>query len=135
MAIFSKLGHYSSMGILVMRIGLGAMMITHGYPKLMGGPELWGKIGLSMGNMGVHSYATFWGFMAAFAEGIGGLFVLLGLFFRPACILITFTMIVAAAHHIHAGDGLKGAGHAIELAFAYFGLIFIGPGKYSVDKG
>lgn len=135
MAVFGKLGHYSGTGLLIMRIGLGAMMITHGYPKLMGGPEMWTKIGAAMGNMGVHAYPTFWGFMAAFAEGIGGLFILLGLFFRPACLLIMFTMIVAAMHHIKAGDGLAGAAHAIELAFAYFGLMFVGPGKYSVDKG
>lgn len=134
MAILGKLGHYSSTGLLIMRIGLGAMMITHGYPKLMGGPEKWVKLGGAMANLGVHSYPTFWGFMAGAAEGIGGLLILLGLFFRPACLLIVFTMIVAASKHISAGDGLSGASHAIELAFAYIGLLFVGPGKYSVDK-
>ena len=135
MAIFGKLGRYSNTGLLIMRIGLGAMMITHGYPKLMGGMETWTKIGGSMGNLGVTAYPTFWGFMAAFAESICGLFVVLGLFFRPACLLIMFTMIVAAMYHFKAGDGLDGAGHAVELAFAFFGLMFVGPGKYSVDKG
>lgn len=134
MAIFGKLGHYSSTGLLIMRIGLGAMMITHGYPKLMGGPEKWTKLGAAMSNLGVHSYPAFWGFMAGASEAIGGLLVLLGLFFRPSCILIVFTMIVAAAKHIEQGDGLSGAGHAIELAFAFIGLMFVGPGKYSVDK-
>ena len=134
MAIFGKLGHYSSTGLLIMRIGLGVMMITHGYPKLMGGPEKWNKLGGAMTNLGVHSHHTFWGFMAGAAEGIGGLLVLLGLFFRPSCMLIIFTMIVAAAKHIADGDGLGGAGHAIELAFTFIGLMFVGPGKYSVDK-
>ncbi|RZK26274.1 MAG: DoxX family protein, partial [Flavobacterium sp.] len=27
-----------------------------------------------------------------------------------------------------------GASHAIELGIVFFSLIFIGPGKYSVDK-
>lgn len=136
MAIFGKLGHYSSTGLLIMRIGLGAMMITHGYPKLMGGPEKWHAIGGSMANMGMHSYYTFWGFMAAFAESICALFVILGLWFRPACMLIMFTMIVAAVKHFSTpGQGLADAGHAIELAFAYCGLMFVGPGKLSVDKG
>jgi putative oxidoreductase len=134
MAIFGKLGHYSSTGLLIMRIGLGAMMITHGYPKLMDGEKTWHDVGEAMSNVGVHSYYTFWGFMAAFSESICALFVILGLWFRPACLLIMFTMIVAAAHHINAGDGLKGAGHAIELAFAFCGLLFVGPGKLSVDK-
>lgn len=135
MAILGKLGHYSNAGLLIMRIGLGAMMITHGYPKLMGGVDTWTKVGASMVNLGVHAYPTFWGFMAAFAESICALFVILGLFFRPSCLLIMFTMIVAATHHFKAGDGLGGAGHAIELAFTFFGLMFVGPGKYSVDKG
>ena len=43
-------------------------------------------------------------------------------------------MIVAALVHFSKGDGVNGASHAIELAIVFFGLIFIGPGKYSVDK-
>jgi putative oxidoreductase len=32
------------------------------------------------------------------------------------------------------GAGWKDAAHAIELGILFFSLIFIGPGKYSVDK-
>ena len=138
MAILGKLGHYSGAGLLRMRIGLGAMMITHGYPKLMGGTDLWTKIGGAMSMVGIYAYPTFWGFMAAFAESICALFVILGLWFRPACILISFTMMIAAMHHLtdaKTTTPLGDASHAIELAFAFFGLIFVGPGKYSVDKG
>jgi putative oxidoreductase len=134
MAILGKLGRYSNTGLLVMRIGLGAMMVVHGYPKIMGGPEKWIKIGEAMSNLGVHSYYTFWGFMAAATESIGGLLVVLGLFFRPASLLMFFTMFVAVMHHVKAGDSLGDASHAIELGFVFLGLLFVGPGKYSVDK-
>ncbi len=134
MALFEKLANYKDTGILLMRLGLGFMMITHGLPKLIAGPETWTNIGSSMGLWGIHFAPVFWGFMAATAEGIGGVLVILGLFFRPACLLIMITMAVAATHHFSAGEGLKGAGHALEIGFAFLGLLFIGPGKYSVDK-
>src|SRR4028118_1524002 len=127
MALLQRFSRFSDFGLLIMRVGLGVMMITHGYPKLMGGPEKWQKIGASMANLGIHDFPGFWGFMAAFAEGIGGLLIVLGLFFRPACLLIIFTMIIAAVSHFSKGDGVGGAGHAIELAFAYFGMLFVGP--------
>lgn len=134
MAIFSALNKYSNFGLLVMRAGLGAMMIVHGLPKITGGPEKWEKIGAAIGNFGIHFFPTGWGFAASVAEAIGGILVILGLAFRPACLLILLTMIVAAAAHLSKGESLMEASHAIELAFAFFGMLFVGPGKYSVDK-
>lgn len=135
MAILGKLNRYSDTGLLLMRLGLGAMMlVVHGYPKIAGGPEKWAKLGSAMENIGIHSSFLLWGIMAWVAESVGGLFVLLGLFFRPACLLIMFTMFVAALHHLKGGDSLGTASHAIELFFVFLGLLFVGPGKYSVDK-
>jgi len=119
---------------LILRIGLGVMMIMHGLPKLQGGPELWAGVGKAMGNMGIHFIPAFWGFMAAATETVGGLFLLLGLFFRPSALLLAFTMIVAGLMHLSKGDGISGASHAIELFFVFFGLVFVGPGRHSVDK-
>ncbi|OAQ38557.1 DoxX family protein [Pedobacter psychrophilus] len=134
MAYFSKAYNYKDLGLLIGRIGLGGMMIFHGLPKLMGGPEKWEALGGSMQSLGITFLPTFWGFMAGFAEGIGGLLIVLGLLFRPAAILIILTLIVAAASHFAGGDGWKGAAHAIETGLAFFVLFFVGPGKYSVDK-
>ena len=134
MAIFSGLGKYTNLGLLLMRAGVGAMMIVHGYPKLIGGPEKWAKLGASMANLNVHVYPTFWGFMAGATEALGGLLLILGLAFRPASFLLLFTMVVAAISHFAKGDDLLKASHAIELGFVFLGFFFIGPGRYSVDK-
>ena len=80
--------------------------------------------------------------MAAFAEFGGGILLVLGLLFRPACFLMVFTMFVAASVHwldaAEAGEGLKGklmeSSHAIEAGFVFLSLLFTGPGKYSVDS-
>jgi len=134
MAIFDSLGKYRNTGLLILRIGLGVMFIIHGFPKLAGGPSGWAGLGVSMKVVGIDFLPVFWGFMAAVAETFGGFLLIVGLFFRPACMLLVFTMAIAALVHFGKGDGLKGASHAIELGIVFFSLIFIGPGKYSVDK-
>ncbi len=132
--ILTFLNKYRDVGLLVLRVGFGIMFIFHGAPKLFGGPERWGKLGAAMGNFGIDFLPAFWGFMAAFSEFFGGILLILGLFFRPACILLTLTMIVAAGFHIGRGDGFLGASRAIENGILFISLILIGPGKVSLDK-
>jgi putative oxidoreductase len=134
MAIFDSLGKYRNTGLLILRLGIGAMMMVHGLPKLMGGVEGWTQLGGSMKVVHIDFLPTFWGFRAAATEGIGGFLLILGLFFRPVNMLLVINMIIAALVHFNKGDGINGAGHAIELAIVFFALIFIGPGKYSIDK-
>ena len=93
MAILSSLSKYSDLGLLIIRLGLGIMFIMHGYPKLTGGPEMWEKIGGAMGNVGINFLPVFWGFLAAFAEAVGGLLFALGLLFRPTAFALAFTML------------------------------------------
>lgn len=134
MPLFTKLSKYNNTALLLLRIGLGIMMMLHGYPKLAGGTERWTKLGASMGNLGIHFAPLAWGFMAAITESIGGLFLLLGLFFRPVALLLMFTMIVAAAKHLSAGETIMDASHAIELGVVFLAMFIMGPGKYSTDK-
>lgn len=134
MPIFDSLGKYRNTGLLIIRLGLGAMMMYHGLPKIMGGPDKWTALGGSMKVISIDFLPLFWGLMAALAEGMGGFLLLLGLFFRPVNLLLVFTMLIAALVHFAKGDGWFGASHAIELGVVFFGLLFVGPGKYSVDK-
>ena len=134
MAALSSLGNFKNTGILLVRIGLGIMFIMHGYPKLLGGPSMWENIGGAMGQIGITALPTLWGLLAALAETAGGICFLLGLFFRPVALIMTFNMIIAALHHLGAGEGLQGASHAIEIGIVFLGFALIGPGKYSVDK-
>ena len=132
--ILTALKKYKDFGLLILRLGIGGMFIFHGAPKMFGGPEIWERIGSSMASFGIEFLPEFWGFMASFSEFVGGICIILGLFFRPVCILLTITMTVAAYRHISRGDGLRGAAHAIEDGFVFLSLFFIGPGKYSLDE-
>ncbi len=134
MAILSNLSNYKNFGLLIIRAGLGIMFIYHGYPKLMGGVQSWEGLGQATKYAGIHFWPVVWGLLAALTEVFGGFLLIIGLAFRPACILLVINLIVATLSHIGKGDGLTGASHAIEDAIVFAGLLFIGPGKYSVDK-
>lgn len=125
-------------GLLIIRLGIGAsMLIFHGYEKLTGGPEVWMKVGANMKMLGIIFLPGFWGFMAAFAEAVGSLFIMLGIFFRPAAALLICTMIVAVLKHMNMSSWVfkpdwKGASHAIEFLVVYIGLFLTGPGRFGV---
>lgn len=121
------------LGLLVMRVGIGITIFLHGLPKLMGGPEAWEGLGGTMATFGITFAPTFWGFMAAFAEAIGGLLLAVGLFARPVAFLLIGTMVVAVGMHVSKGDGFSGYGHALDLLIVFAGLLLTGPGKYSLD--
>lgn len=129
-------------GLLVVRIGIGIMFVLHGQGKMFGGPEKWLKLGRAMEDIGITFLPTFWGFMAAFAEFGGGILLVLGLLFRPACLLMLITMAVATHVHwvdaVEAGKDLKGrlmeGSHPIELGIVFLSLLFTGSGKYSFDS-
>lgn len=138
--LFSSSSKHRDLGLLLIRVGIGlSLMIFHGFGKIKGGPELWIKIGGSMQNLGIDFAPVFWGFMAAFSEFFGSLFLILGILFRPAAFLLAITMIVAAIRHLNLPAGAEGAGwngasHALELLAVYVALFLTGPGKYKISK-
>ena len=134
MALLGNLGNYRNFGLLIIRVGLGLMFIYHGFPKLAGGVDAWRGLGASTKYVGIHFLPVFWGLMAAVVETFGGFLLIIGLAFRPVCLLLVINLIVAALTHFGKGDGWMGASHAIEDAVMFAGLLFVGPGKYSIDK-
>lgn len=135
MALLSKLGRYKDTGLLLLRVGIGlSFLVLHGYPKLAGGPKVWEGVGGTMSHIGIDAFPVVWGFLAGITEALGGLFLLLGLFFRPVNLLLAFTMLMATMHHLAAGDGLGIASRPFEMMVVFLGLMLVGPGKYSIDR-
>ena len=134
--ILGFLSRYREGGLLLLRVGIGIMFIAHGLPKLMGGPELWTKLGtVATAPLGLHFVPVAFGLFAALAETIGGVLMVFGLFFRLASLSIALTMVFAAVMHLSKGDDFGTWSHPVELAIVLFSLVLIGPGRYSVDKG
>ncbi len=133
--MFNALDKYSDFGLLFFRVSFGLYMaFGHGLGKITGGPERWAGLGGVMDSLfGIGLLPTFWGFMAAVAEFVAALLVVVGLATRPAALLLVLNMTVAALSHIMGViDG--GPETALLYGLAFFSLLFTGPGSYSVDS-
>lgn len=115
-------------GLLIARIAIAALMLTHGIPKLMmlisGEPVQFPPV---MGMSAGLSLA-----LAVFAEVFCSLFLLFGLGTRLAAIPLAITMLVAV-FLIHAADPLSVKEPALQYLLVYSTLLFAGSGKYSLD--
>lgn len=120
-------------GLLIIRVGLGIMFISHGAPKIFGGPVRWEEIGQATQYIGIAFFPLGWGLAAALSEFAGGILFLLGLYTRYASLALAATMFVATAFHFGRGDGLMGASHALELGIVFLGMSMVGAGRFSLD--
>jgi putative oxidoreductase len=96
----------------------------------MGGAEGLAK-GLTVAGIPGGIFAAY---LAGAAEFFGGIALVLGLFFRPATFLMAFTMLVALIFHLSKGDPFLKYSHALESGIVFISLIFVGPGKFSLDE-
>jgi len=117
------------LALLVLRLGLGIIMIAHGWQKLSGGL---GKFMGFLPNIGVPGWMAY---PVVAAELGGGILVLVGLLTRLGALSILIDMTVAIIK-VHWKNGLKGpGGYEFPLACAViaFALIFLGAGPISLD--
>jgi putative oxidoreductase len=129
--LLNSLNRFRDCGLLLMRVGVGVVFIFHGYPKLRDGPQTWTFLATGVG---LTFAPAFWGFMAAFAEAVGGLLLAIGLLTRVAALLLVFDMAGALTFHFRHHDSFGTYSHALEMLFVFAGLFLIGPGRHSVDE-
>jgi putative oxidoreductase len=132
--LFGSTDNQVHLGLLLLRLGMGAAFIVHGVPKLQAGPEGWTKYGGAVGNFGIDFGHQAFGLMAGLAEAGGGLLLILGLLTRLACIPLILTMVVAATGHVMRGDGFSDYSHAVEAGVVFLALLVSGAGRYSLDN-
>ena len=131
--MWSALKNSSDGALLFVRVILGTLVIwLHGWPKLAAGASAWRSYALK--ELHISLWPTFWGFLATFAQTAGCALLILGLFFRPSALLLVIIMILAALADYTSG-GLPHAAGTIELGLFFLCLLFVGPGKFSFDKG
>lgn len=132
-APFTELNRYRHVGLLILRIGIGATFIVHGVTKFLGGTEALAMVGSVMSSFGIDSGHAFWGGVAATLETVGGLSLLLGLFTRVGAIAAALVLLGAFVSHAAAGDPLSVWLHPLKTFAATVAIFFTGPGRYSVD--
>lgn len=132
----TQLVNNPNIGLLIIRLAAGIIFIAAGIPKFAGGAESLKGVGSSMAIFGIDFAPLLWGGMAATAELVGGLLIILGVCTRISSFFLFFTMVVAAAVKIHGGgDIIKEAGYPIVLAAVSLGLVFTGSGRFAVKEG
>jgi putative oxidoreductase len=113
---------------LLLRIGFGGAMLTHGIPKL-----------LDLIN-GDHNFADPFGIgpiatliLTVFAEFVCAAFVLIGFKTKASTVPLIITMLVAV-FIIHGEDSFRTKELAVLYAIGYMSIAILGAGKYSIDK-
>jgi putative oxidoreductase len=129
----------TDLALLIGRVFIGVCFVTHGLGKLglVGTGSMPGFVQFLEG-LGV-PLAPLQARMAMLSELVGGSLLALGLFTRPACLLLIFTMLVAGRLG-HKGAGYlitndpPGAEYTINLAVICAVFALIGPGGFSLDQ-
>jgi len=125
-----SVGRIGSVGLLLLRLVMGAAFVLHGWPKIQ---DPFGWMGPEAPFPGILIA------LAAVAEFGGGLALIVGLLTRLASLGIISTMIVAIGMvHVPKGDPFVSQGGASwELAAVYLAcailFLLLGPGRISLD--
>jgi putative oxidoreductase len=119
-------------GKLVLRAALATMLLFHGYAKVTGG------IGFIAGMLAKAGAPAALGYLVYVGEVIAPLMILVGIFTRPAALVVAINMIVAVLL-VHTSEFFtidKTGGWALELQgmffFAAVAVALLGAGRYSV---
>jgi putative oxidoreductase len=117
---------------LVGRIVLGAIMLAHGWGKVIPRGSLY-----SFAHVVAHLGLPYWlGYVAAFTEFFGGIALILGLLTPLVALAVAIEMLVAILK-VHLRHGLTGPqGYEFPLSLLALSLILIadGPGYLAVDR-
>ena len=114
--------------MLILRLGVGVLMMNHGYDKLVHYGSRHNKF---MDFLGLGSSISL--ALVIFAEFFCSLFIILGLFTRLAVIPLIIVMSVAL-FKAHKGEFFGDGEMAAVYLAGYITLLLVGPGRVSVDS-
>jgi putative oxidoreductase len=128
---YGNVGGCGSVGLLVLRLVVGAAFLFHGWPKIQNATTWMNKM--------PDAPPPYLQAAAAVAEFGGGISLILGFLTPLFALLLACTMATAAFMvHIPKGDPfVSQGGPSWELAAVYFGVsvmfLLVGPGQLSMD--
>lgn len=123
------LDHLKPLGLLILRVVLGASFIFHGYPKLTD-PQHALKAFAGYGFPGLFAY------IFGILEVFGGGLLIAGLFTRGAALLLTIETGMIIFKMLEPSEGLRGFGRIempLLLGAMAFALLTTGAGIISID--
>ena len=126
--------HNDDAGKLILRLTIGGLLLFHGVHKLQHGVSGMVDMISARGLPGFMAYGAYIG------EVVAPILIIIGLFTRPAGLVVAFTLIMAI-YIVHMGQltqlGAEG-GYALELQMLYLlgglAIVFLGAGKFRITK-
>ena len=132
--MFTSQERKMNFGLLFMRLGLAAVLLIHALPKLFGGTAAWKKFWMSLEFESIGLPGAIVGLTILLIESITALCLLSGYFFRVACALLSFLYGLYFFGYFYYKSGYVTLTlWSLGLALVFFGLIYIGPGRYAVS--
>ncbi|HVB59458.1 MAG TPA: DoxX family protein [Candidatus Acidoferrales bacterium] len=127
MRILEKL---KPLGLLVLRLGIGAIFLATGYDKLFGSPAKWHAW------FPQHGFPAYFSYIAGGLEFFGAILLIFGFLTRAVGLLLTVQMAIAVAKVSLPRAGIynvDGYGLPLMLCVACFALATVGAGLLSID--
>lgn len=140
MASVSSLFQHSDFGLLWLRLSVGGYLAYAGLLKFLGGSVMLRGTGTAISVLRLPAgedsvFPMIFGVLAAATELFGGLLLVIGFFHRLAAVALLGVMVVATLLMYQVSQGnLAQFGFPMFVGFVLFGLLFTGPGRFSVQK-
>ncbi|MEO8932707.1 MAG: DoxX family protein [Xanthomarina sp.] len=119
--------NFNDLARLIARIGFGALMLTHGIPKIsmLSNPsEFVDPLGIG-GTLSL--------ILVLIGEFIAPILVIIGFKTKLSTIPVIITMLVAAFVY-HLNDPFAAKEKALLYMVGFVIIFLVGPGKYAIDK-
>ena len=120
----------TNFGLLIMRLGLAAALLTHCLPKIIGGGHAWQSVGTMLAFINVGVPPTLLGVAILSIEALGAVSLLFGYFFRIASIVLFILFGLYFFNYFSIGYKTLML-WSMGIATVFLGLFFIGPGRYA----
>lgn len=120
--------NYNNLALLILRLGAGGLMLTHGIPKIS---KLFESPVKFADPIGIGETPSL--ILTLLGEVVAPVLVIIGYKTKIASIPVIITMLVAA-FVVHLNDPTGTKEKALLYLMCYLVLFLTGPGKYAIDK-
>jgi putative oxidoreductase len=136
MAIARAASSRDDIGKLILRLTVAVLMLFHGVSKLRHG------VAWIAGPLQAHHLPPFLAYGVYVGEVVAPILLILGIFTRPAALVIAFDLIMALflvvqgkAFQIQPQTGALGGELQFLYLFSALAIAFFGSGRYALSKG
>lgn len=119
--------HNPDLGLLLLRLALGAVFVYHGWMKV-------GNMDPVIGFFGTLGFPPFLAYVVAWVETLGGVALIAGVYARYAAVLLAVVSFVALVK-VHLPNGFGGPGgyeFVLTLLAGTLAVLMVGAGRYAL---